>query len=98
MNNNLVIKFDLQTETTDCAYSLLGVIMDKLKAFQHLCKDLKYIEINLLKPEETDGDHKTALFRVVSQDSTITEYSRSRRWEDALLNAFERVENRFVTA
>jgi hypothetical protein len=98
MNNNLVIKFDLQTETTDCAYSLLEVIMNKLKSFQHLCKDLKYIEINLLKPEEAGQDHKTALFRVVSQDSTITEYSRSRRWEDAVLNAFDRIENRFVSA
>ena len=98
MNNNLVIKFDLQTETTDCAYSLMEVIMHKLKSFQLLCKDLKYIEINLLKPEEPEQEHKTALFRVVSHDSTITEYSRSRRWEDAVLNAFDRIENRFISA
>src|SRR4051812_7100415 len=98
MSNNLVLKFDLQTETSDCAYSLLEVIMIKLKSLQHLCKDLKYIEINLLKPEEAEPEHKTALFRVVSQHSTITEYSRSRRWEDAVLNAFDRIENRFVTA
>ncbi|HSB94603.1 MAG TPA: hypothetical protein VLC28_15880 [Flavitalea sp.] len=98
MNNNLVIKFDLQTETSDCAYSLMEVIMNKLKGFQNLCKDLKYIEINLLKPEESDMEHKTALFRIVSNDSTITEYSRSKRWEDALLNAFDRIERRFITA
>jgi hypothetical protein len=98
MNNNLVIKFNLQTETSDCAYSLLEVIMNKLKSFQNTCKDLRYIEINLIKPEESDQEHKTALFRVVSKDSTITEYSRSKRWEDALLNAFDRIEHRFVKA
>jgi len=98
MNNNLVIKLDLQTENSDCAYSLMEVIINKLKSFQNLCKDLKYIEINLIKPDESDKDHKTALFRVVSNDATITEYSRSKRWEDALLNAFDRIENRFVTS
>ena len=98
MNNSLVIKFDLQTENSDCAYSLMEVIMNKLKSFQNSCKDLKYIEINLIKPEESDKEHKTALFRVVSKDTTITEYSRSKRWEDALLNAFDRIEKRFVMA
>lgn len=98
MNNNLVIKLDLQTENNDCAYSLMEVIISKLKSFQNSCKDLKYIEINLIKPDESDKDHKTALFRVVSNDATITEYSRSKRWEDALLNAFDRIENRFVTS
>lgn len=98
MNNNLTIKFDLQTENSDCAYSLMSVIMERLKAFQHLCKGMKYIEINLLQPEGSNEEHKTALFRFVGDHSTITEYSRSKRWEDALLNAFDKVEGRFTAS
>ena len=96
MNNNLTFKFDFQTDSADCAYSLLSVLMDKLKSIQSKCENLQYIEVNLFKPEDQEEDHKTALFRLVSNDSTITEYSRSKRWEDALLNAFDKVNNRFA--
>lgn len=96
MNNNLTLKFDFQTDSTDCAYSLLSVVMEKLKSIQSKCEGLKYIEVNLFKPDDQEEDHKTALFRLVSDDATITEYSRSKRWEDALLNAFDKVSNRVV--
>ena len=97
MNNNLTFKFDFQTENPDCAYSLLSVVMEKLKTLQDKCRGLKSIEVNLSKPLHHDEEHKTAYFRLVSDDATITEYSRSKRWEDALLNAFDKVKERFVS-
>ena len=91
MNTNLTFKFDFQTDSTDCAYSLMTLIMEKLKSLQSLCSGLKYIEVNLSAPEGADGESKTALFKVVSDESNISEYSRSKRWEDAFLNAFDKV-------
>ena len=96
MNNNLTFKFDFQTENQDCAYSLLAVVMDSIKSIQSKCAGLKYVEVNLFKPDDQEEDQKTALFRLVSDDSTITEYSRSKHWEDALLNAFDKVKERFA--
>ena len=91
MNTNLTFKFDFQTDNTDCAYSLMNMIMEKLKTLQSACSSLKYIEVNLFTPEGTEDENKTALFKVVSDDNNIAEYSRSKRWEDAFLNAFDKV-------
>lgn len=91
MNTNLTFKFDFQTDSTDCAYSLMNMIMEKLKSLQSACVGLKYIEVNLFTPEGSTGDNKTALFKVISNDNNIAEYSRSKRWEDAFLNAFDKV-------
>ena len=68
MNTNLTFKFDFQTDSTDCAYSLMNMIMEKLKTLQSACSSLKYIEVNLFTPEGTEDENKTALFKVVSDD------------------------------
>ena len=91
--NNITFKFDFQTDSEDCAYSLMNVLMEKIKTLPSKCSGLKYVEVNLFSPEEL-RDHKTALFRIVSDKDNITEYSRSKRWEDALLNAFDKIEKR----
>ncbi len=91
MNTNLTFKFDFQTDSTDCAYSLMNIIMEKLKSLQSACAGLTYIEVNLFSPEGATGDNKTALFKIISNDNSIAEYSRSKRWEDAFLNAFDKV-------
>ena len=96
MNTNLTFKFDFQTDSTDCAYSLMNLIMEKLKSLQSVCAGLKYIEVNLFAPEGADGDTKTALFKVMSDENNIAEYSRSKRWEDAFLNAFDKVRDHIV--
>jgi hypothetical protein len=69
------------------------MIMEKLKGLQSACAGLKYIEVNLFSPEGDNGDNKTALFKVISNESNIAEYSRSKRWEDAFLNAFDKVKD-----
>lgn len=91
MNTNLTLKFDFQTDSTDCAYSLMSMIMEKLKSLQSLCAGLNYIEVNLFTPEGSNDEDKTALFKVIGSNSNIAEYSRSKRWEDAFLNAFDKV-------
>lgn len=96
MNTNLTLKFDFQTDSTDCAYSLMSMIMEKLKSLQSACTDLKYIEVNLFSPEGSDDENKTALFKVISNGNNIAEYSRSKRWEDAFLNAFDRVKEHIM--
>ena len=85
MNSNLTLKFDFQTDSTYCAYSLMSIIMEKLKSLQSVCKGLTYIEVNLFAPEGPRGESKTALLKIISNDSNIAEYSRSKRWEDAFL-------------
>ena len=70
--------------------------MEKLKTLQSVCADLKYIEVNLFAPEGSDGDNKTALFKVMSNENNISEYSRSKRWEDAFLNAFDKVRDHIM--
>ena len=62
-----------------------------------MCEDLKYIEVNLFAPDGPGGENKTALFKVISSDSNIAEYSRSKRWEDAFLNAFDKVRDHIMS-
>lgn len=97
MNSNLTLKFDFQTDSTDCAYSLMNIIMEKLKSLQSACAGLQYIEVNLFSPEGDNGDNKTALFKIISNNNNISESSRSRRWEDAFLNAFDKVKEAIST-
>lgn len=97
MNTNLTFKFDFQTDSTDSAYSLMSMIVEKLKTLQSVSTDLQYIEVNLFTPEGSNDENKTALFKVISNDNNIAEYSRSKRWEDAFLNAFDKVRDRIVT-
>lgn len=96
MNNNLTFKFDFQTDSTDSAYSLMSMIIEKLKSLQSVCTGLQYIEVNLFTPEGANDENKTALFKIISNDNNIAEYSRSKRWEDAFLNAFDKVRDRII--
>ena len=97
MNSNLTLKFDFQTDSTDCAYWLMAIIMEKLKSLQAVCENLKYVEVRLFAPEGPNGESKTALFKVISDDNHIAEYSRSKRWEDAFLNAFDKVRDHIIS-
>lgn len=96
MNTNLTFKFDFQTDSTESAYSLMNMIMEKLKSLQSVSTDLKYIEVNLFTPDESNDENKTALLKVISNDESIAEYSRSKRWEDAFLNAFDKVKDHIM--
>jgi hypothetical protein len=97
MNSNLTLKFDFQTDSTDCAYSLMSIIMEKLKSLQAVCENLNYVEVSLFAPEGANAESKTALFKVISDDNNIAEYSRSKRWEDAFLNAFDKVRDHLIS-
>jgi hypothetical protein len=70
--------------------------MEKLKSLQSACAGLKYVEVNLFKPEDENEENKTALFKIISNDKNIAEYSRSKRWEDAFLNAFDKVKEHII--
>jgi hypothetical protein len=97
MNTNLTFKFDFQTDSTDSAFSLMNMVMEKLKTLQTASAGLKYIEVNLFTPEDSSEENKTALFKIIRRDDdNIAEYSRSKRWEDAFLNAFDKVKERIM--
>jgi len=96
MNTNLTFKFDFQTDSTDCAYSLMNIIMEKLKSLQSVCENLRYVEVNLFAPEDSDDKSKAAILKVISNENNIAEYSRSKRWEDAFLNAYDRVRDLII--
>ena len=70
--------------------------MEKIKSLQSVCEDLKYVEVNLFAPEGPNEQSKTALLKVISNDNNISEYSRSKRWEDAFLNAFDKVRDLII--
>jgi hypothetical protein len=74
----------------------MNIIMEKLKSLQSVCEDLKYVEVNLFAPEGPNEQSKTALLKVISNDNNIAEYSRSKRWEDAFLNAFDKVRDLII--
>jgi hypothetical protein len=89
----MTFKFDFQTDSTDSAYSLMNMVMEKLKTLQPESAGLKYIEVNLFTPENSGEENKTALFKIIRDGDNIAEYSRSKRWEDAFLNAFDKVKD-----
>lgn len=96
MNNNLTLKFDFKTGSTDCAYSLMNIIMDKLKTLKEACAELKYVEVKMFNPDDAGEDKKTAQFTIISDNQSIAETSRAKRWEDAFLNAFDKVYNQIT--
>lgn len=88
MNFNFVTK----TSTIDSAgyYSLLGKMTNKLKQIQEEFGHVDSAELELYETfkDESEKD-KVALLKLSLHNIIISGYSISKRWEDALLDAFD---------
>ena len=63
MNTNLTLKFDFQTDSTDCAYSLMNIDHGKIEKSSVCVHNLNYIEVNLFTAGGSNGESKTAFLR-----------------------------------
>jgi len=93
MEHTFQFIFQSKEDATVC-YSILNRLIDKLEDFYKNCKDLSSVEFHLHESEDSTGD-KTAFFILNTGEHSISEYSKSAIWEDALLDVFDKVTARF---
>ncbi len=93
MNVNFVTK----TSAIDSAgyFSLLRKMTNKLKKIQEEFGHVDSAELELYETfkDESEKD-KVALLRLSLHNIIISGYSTSRKWEDAMLDAFDKLRNK----
>lgn len=98
MENSFQIKLHCNISDPNAIHSLLEMMLDKLK-FLHLAKgSVQQLELKLFDDissiDAFGQSDKIALFKMSNNEDNIMEYSRSKRWDDALLNTVEKIHSR----
>ena len=98
MENSFQIKLICNIPDTKTVYSILEMMLEKLKVLQSLHGTMKQMELKLFEDAsmlDSNGDpDKIAFFRMNSDSENIMEYSRSKRWDDALFKTIEKISDR----
>ncbi len=94
MDNTIHVKLECSITDPRALHSLMELMLEKLKMIQAISGTVQRMEVNLFDDEE--GTDKVALFRLINDQGNMTEYARSRRWDDALLSAIEKIRERCV--
>lgn len=93
MNNAVTYKLDFHIDDPIASFSLMKLVMDNLGKLQEFCSGLKYVEVKLL--HSATAENKMAHLKLVGDSNNILETSSSKRWDDAFMNAFDKVRSRF---
>jgi hypothetical protein len=100
MENTIHVKLECSNADPRAITSLMELMLEKLKMIQTVSGSIQKMELNLFDDEACVGKHETpdkiALFRLISDQGNMTEYSRSKRWDDALLNTVEKIRERCI--
>jgi len=98
MENSFQIKLNCSIGDPNAVYSILEMMLEKLKILQSLHGTMKQMELKLFEDAsllDANGDpDKIAFFRMNSETENIMEYSRSKRWDDALFKTIEKISER----
>ena len=86
------LKLDISTADVGSAYSITGLIVEKVKSLQHAFKSITGIEVLLF---ESNSSSKGATLSINTEEKTIVESGSSKNWEDAVMSAYDRLEQSF---
>lgn len=90
------LKLDVNTSDVLCAYSITQLVVEKIKDLQKSFKTITGVEISLFENGTLSGCSKAATFSINdSLQKTLVESCSSKNWEDAILTAYEKIENKF---
>jgi hypothetical protein len=100
MENSIQIKLQCSASDPNALYSLLELMLDKMKFLHGLYGNLQQVELKLFDDasilDVNSQSDKIAFYRMSNDTQNIIEYSRSKRWDDALLNTIEKIQDRFA--
>ena len=95
MENSFQIKLQCNVTDPHAVHSLLSLMLEKMKALHAIKGTVQQMELKLFDDvsslDEGGQTDKIALFRMSNNDDQVMEYSRSKRWDDALLNTVEKI-------
>ncbi len=98
MDNNIHVKLECSITDPRAICSLMELMVEKLRMIQSISGSVKRMEINLYDDREVDSldpvPDKVALCRLISDQGQMTEYSRSKRWDDAVLITIDKIRER----
>jgi hypothetical protein len=90
------LKLDVSTSDVPCAYSIAQFVVEKVKDLQQSFKTITGVEISLFENGSIAGCSKGATLSINdSLQKTLVESCSSKNWEDAVLSAYEKIENKF---
>lgn len=95
MENSFQIKLQCNITDPHAVHSLLTLMLEKLKALHAIKGTVQQMELKLFDDtssvDEGGQADKIALLSMSNNDAQVMEYSRSKRWDDALLNTVEKI-------
>ncbi|GAO42419.1 hypothetical protein [Flavihumibacter petaseus] len=93
MENTIHVKLECSIQDPRAISSLMELMLEKLKVIQSISGSVQRMELKLF---DESGSEKIALFRLISDQINMVEYARSKRWDDAVLNAIEKIRERCI--
>jgi hypothetical protein len=89
------LKLDVNTSDIPCAYSITQFVVEKVKDLQQRFKTITGVEISLFENGAVGCSKGATLSINDSLQKTLVESCSSKNWEDAVLSAYEKIENKF---
>jgi hypothetical protein len=91
------LKLDVCAADVPCAYSITQLVVEKIKSLQESFKTICGVEVHLYENGEVSDASKGATLSINTRHKKLVETCNSRNWEDAVMSAYEKVEQRFKT-
>ncbi len=92
---SFTLKLDVCAADVPCAYSITQLVVEKIKSLQETFKSICGVEVHLYETGEVADASKGATLSINTRQKTMIETCNSRNWEDAVMSAYEKVEQRF---
>jgi hypothetical protein len=89
------LKLDISAADVPCAYSITQLVFEKIKSLQESFKNISGVEVHLFEASDVTGGPKGATLSINTRQKTMIESSNSKNWEDAVMSAYEKLEQRF---
>lgn len=96
MENKLILNLRLELGDQKKIFSLMGVVLRKLKQLEGSGIKVEYFELRLHQLTQLSRN-KEAYMKIDANNRTYTDSEVSSRWDDAIMNTCERLQQRFLS-
>lgn len=89
------LKLDVCAADVPCAYSITQLVVEKIKSLQDRFRNICGVEVHLFENGEISDASKGATLSINTKQKTVIETCSSKNWEDAVMQVYEKIEQRF---
>jgi hypothetical protein len=97
MCNTLGLYFQMEVGDPKSSLSLIELALDRLKALEQKKMEFEYFELRLSKLGDAPQNKQVSI-KLDGEGHTFIDSETSSRWDDAFLNAFDRIQDQLTVS